>query len=192
QPVTESSVRGIEDGCVIYIGRRFAFRRHPCRHDNDRGEENRPEERRDQKPLRSHTLEVLALDDRPELSHVRSSFLDAARPLARSGQAGIRADFLEEYLEKRRLDHLESLNGGPRFNDPTEQHLRISTGRQLDLEKPVGIVSALHKRAIAQDRRYPSHSITIEREGNVPLPVLFLDASHGSVEHLLASRDDAD
>jgi hypothetical protein len=39
-----------------------------------------------------------------------SSF-DTARPRIRSGLSDTRADFLEEYLEQRRLDHLESLNG---------------------------------------------------------------------------------
>src|ERR1700716_3836873 len=82
---------------------------------------------------------------------------DAARPCVRSGLSDVRADFLEEYLEKRRLDHLESLNGRARFDDPTKQHLRISTRRQLDLEKPVGIVCALHQSAIAEDRCDPLH-----------------------------------
>src|SRR5450759_9131 len=125
----------------------------------------------------------------------RYSRLMIAQSLAMSGHPlfdANRTDLLKENLMQRRLDHLESLHRGARFDDSPKQHLRIGARRHLDLEEFVGVVSALHQGVVAQYRRYAGNSIALERERDVPLPVLFLHRGDGSIEHLLAARDDAD
>src|SRR5690242_15754485 len=52
------------------------------------------------------------------------------------------ADFLQEDLMQRWLNELEALNLRARLHDLSQQRLRIRAGRQLDLEEPIGIISA--------------------------------------------------
>src|SRR5450756_408263 len=95
----------------------------------------------------------------------RYSRLMIAQSLAMSGHPlfdANRTDLLKENLMQRRLDHLESLHRGARFDDSPEQHLRIGARRHLDLEEFVGVVSALHQGLIAQYRRYAGNSIALE------------------------------
>src|SRR3954469_8122315 len=60
------------------------------------------------------------------------------------------ADFLQEDLVQRWLDHLESLNRRARVDDATQQRLRVGARNELDLEEAVRIVGALDQRVVAQ------------------------------------------
>src|SRR2546423_13250561 len=83
------------------------------------------------------TAQSLAMSTHP--------LLDAPCPRARAGRAGTRADFLQEYLMQRRLNHLEPLYRDAGFDNSSEQRLWVGARRQLDLEKAIGIVSAFHE-----------------------------------------------
>src|SRR5450759_4775742 len=137
----------------------------------------------------------VAIRNHLDRTRSRYSLLMIAQSLAMSGHPLFDAggtDFLKENLVQRRLDHLESLHRGARFDYPPKQRLWIGPRRHLDLEKPVGVVSALHQRAVAQYRRHAGHSVALQRERDVPLTVFFLHMRHGSIEHFLAPRYDTD
>src|SRR5256885_16024438 len=55
------------------------------------------------------------------------------------------ANFLQEYLMQRRLNHLEPLYRNAGFDNSPEQRLWVGARRQLDLEKAIGIVRAFHE-----------------------------------------------
>src|SRR6476646_5642488 len=86
------------------------------------------------------------------------SLLDSSRPRGCPGFARTRSDFLKKDLMQRRLDHLESLYGCPRFHDSPQQRLWIRARCHLDLEKTIGVVRALHQRVVAQYRCDSLHS----------------------------------
>src|SRR5688572_9032623 len=89
------------------------------------------------------------------------------------------------------MDHLETLDRCARVDNAPEQRLRIRTRRHLDFKEAVRIVCALHQGVIPQDRSDALQSITLESEGDVSLPMLFLDVRNRAIQHFLAASDDA-
>src|SRR5205823_10092487 len=114
QPMAESGPRSIEDDGVVYVGRRLAPRRDPGGDDDNGAEKDRPEKSGDQKPLRANSFEVFPLDDRPELSHVRSSPLRrrSRQPFAgRSGAATAGSFRISAQMRPNRLSVSAALAG---------------------------------------------------------------------------------
>src|ERR1035437_7759666 len=103
-----------------------------------------------------------------------------------------RADFIQEDLMQRRLHQLEALNRSAGLHDAAQQRLRIGARCELDLVEPVRVVGARHERPIGEDVRDRRPSLTGNRERDDTRSVCCLDVDDGTVEHLVAMRDDAD
>src|SRR5213075_94773 len=125
----------------------------------------------------------------------RYSRLITAQSLAMSAHSLFNTggtDLLQEDLMQRGLDHFEPLHRRARFDDASEQRLRVCARREFDLEEPVGVIGATDQRVIAQDLSDISHSIAVESKSDVALAVLLFHLGYVAIENFLAARDDAD
>ena len=92
QPVrdtlSEPRARGVEDMDTCDVGVLHPLHRHVAGEDRNRRKEHRPEDGREDEPLRPHALEILTLDDHPEFIHcLTSPFRRPSRRLSR-GRSG--------------------------------------------------------------------------------------------------------
>src|SRR5450756_551668 len=105
----------------------------------------------------------VAIRNHLDRTRSRYSLLMIAQSLAMSGHSLFDAggtDFLKENLMQRRLDHLESLHCGARFDDPAEQRLWISPRRTF--RRP------LAQARCSSDRVLPSHPSRFHRAPSRP------------------------
>src|SRR5262249_32161784 len=143
--------------------------------------------------INAGTPSVLRMNQR-ERTRSRYSRFATVSSLSMAGHPRLDArgaDTLKEDLMERGLHQLEAIDARARLNEALQQHLRVRVGRGLALEEFVVGVQLRHELRVARDVIHAVTRAAADRDRDVARARFSFDACDGTIEDLLAARDDA-